>query len=807
MSKKVYLSFLLHGNMCYDRYTKHEIREKFPVIYATGLHEIRRFPQVTAHIDFPGLTTLSLKHHAPWFIDELKPLIANGQVIMVGCQYGASHAMCSDEESDIIAGRVSMEILRDELQPNVSTFFPQEIAFHSQLPFVMTQIGARRIIVAPPERWLHPKRIKGMDGSHVDLYPLDQRFRDVGKLEELYDAAEDGDFVLTGGDFEMLGNIEAYVRKIDELTKKGKTIEWTTVERYEREVGVSDEVEAPGPVGYTSDDTLASPSFSRWVSHPEDPAWHAEAVRATDALRTAGFAKAAAAQDQMDAVDAPWQERWTSEPDNPWSHHFEDATEFPETEPGYLTNGSTPTLLSRAWHHLLIGLNSDASGWAPWTPRTRHRKAALRTSHALAQEVIHRFAQQLAGELAPFPGDAEALVLALNPAPARTVELTIPTPRQMSLLGADGGEVPGTQRFRDGAWSVTTRVKLPPYGYTLFGLATAAPSPPSPWCQGNTAEFAGWRVELESGDLMLSGPGGDISISIPPFRISDPSGTAATEDIAPNWDHACTRTRKTPQSHDLEVFTEVAWAVWVRLVISLHADHAQITAEVSVDQPRRIGNLGTYNPEGLLLQFKGQPGRGVYDIPYATVTHPTPAPSFIAAQRFVGLESTTTPFGLIALGGDQSFKVDAADGTIAASLGASIKGRPDLRPECRMLPDGTAEHKLVSGGDQFFGTQTHRFALAFGDRTKLATAAHQLRTGTPVVHVAPGTGSRPLTGSLFDITPKTVRATAFRTNQEGIAIVLNNLAPETTGAQCNGHTTELPAYGTEIIRLDSHPCP
>ena len=28
--KTVYISFLLHGNMCYDRYTKQEIREKFP---------------------------------------------------------------------------------------------------------------------------------------------------------------------------------------------------------------------------------------------------------------------------------------------------------------------------------------------------------------------------------------------------------------------------------------------------------------------------------------------------------------------------------------------------------------------------------------------------------------------------------------------------------------------------------------------------------------------------------------------------------------------------------------------------------
>ena len=63
--KKLFISLLLHGNMCYDRYVKQEIRETFPQIYAAGIRALHRFPEVTAHIDFPGLTVLSLKHYAP----------------------------------------------------------------------------------------------------------------------------------------------------------------------------------------------------------------------------------------------------------------------------------------------------------------------------------------------------------------------------------------------------------------------------------------------------------------------------------------------------------------------------------------------------------------------------------------------------------------------------------------------------------------------------------------------------------------------------------------------------------------------
>ena len=208
--KTVHISFLLHGNMCYDRYTKQEIRDKFPRIYATGVRALARHPEVTAHIDFPGLTLLSLKHYAPWFLKELKPLVDRRQIVMAGCQYAASHALCSDEESDLVASRLTMEMLRRELQPDCSTFFPQEMAFHPQLPYIMNQIGASRLIVMPGG-WQRPRRVHGIDGSSVLVYPLDLHTVRLGKLEEYYDSHEDGSFGMGGGDFEALGNIDAYV--------------------------------------------------------------------------------------------------------------------------------------------------------------------------------------------------------------------------------------------------------------------------------------------------------------------------------------------------------------------------------------------------------------------------------------------------------------------------------------------------------------------------------------------------------------------------------------------------------------------
>ena len=798
--KTVYISFLLHGNMCYDRYTKQEIREKFPKIYATGVRAMHKFPEVTAHIDFPGLTLLSLRHHAKWFLDELKPLVDRKQVVMVGCQYAASHALCADEESDLIAGRVSMEILRDELAPGISAFFPQEIVFHPQMPYIMNQIGARQLIVMPTG-WPRPQRVKGIDGSQVLVFPLDLHAIRLGKLEEFYDTHEDGSFIMTGGDFEMLGNVQAYVDEIKRLADKGKLIKWTTVDRYEQEVGIKEECDAPNPFGQAGEDREPSPSFSRWVGDPEDMIWHGYAVEAMDAIRSAGFAKAVARIHSLGDVDLPLAQAWTTEPDNAWDHRFEEVNEYPETEEKYLSDDGRPTILSRAWHQLLIGLNSDASGWFPWTPRTRHRNTCLQTSRAYSREILARFARHLASKIAKPRSEASAYVLALNPAPARTAEVSLEVKGPLSIVEADGKALPTAVSLHDGKWFAKSRIELPGYGYKLLGLVPAADIQTERWTRGRKAHFAGRSAALFDGHLTLSEGRKKVLVSIAPFKLSDPSGAAPTQEIAPTWAAAETRIRKTLFGQDIEVFTELAWAVWLRLVIGLRADHIEVTAEVHVDMPRRIGNL-KYDPNGLLVQFKGGPGQVFYDVPYATIQHRNDGPSFVAAQRFVVLESGASSFGLIALGGNQSFKVAGKEGILAANLGASTQGRPDTRPQCILRPDGTGEHKISSGGDPFMGSYQHRFALVFSDRVGMALAARRLRTSVPMIRIVPDGRDWPAEQSLLAVGPDdTAHVTAFRVKRDYCELVINDLTGKPGKVTCQGQSANLPAFGIAALRF------
>lgn len=796
--KTVYISFLLHGNMCYDRYTKQEIRAKFPRIYAAGVRAMNKFPEVTAHIDFPGLTLLSLKHHATWFLDELKLLVNRKQVVMVGCQYAASHALCSDEESDLVAGRATMEILRRELQPDTSTFFPQEMIFHPQMPYIMNQIGAKRLVVMP-RGWQRPRRVHGIDGSTVIVYPHDGELIQPHKLEAFYDSHPDGSFVMAGGDFEQLGNVQAYLDEICRLAEKGKVIRWTTVDRYEREVGVHDECEAPHPFRGTLEDLEASPSFSRWVARPEDMIWHGHAVEAMDAIRAAGFAKVAAAVHKLTDVDPSLTQAWTTLPDNPWDARFEEVGEYPETESHYLTSDGQSTVLSRAWHHLLIGLNSDASGWFPWTPRTRHRNTVLDTSRALSDEIIARFAGQIASRIQKPSRNCRGHAIALNPAPARTADVSLEVEGPLAFVDAEGKQIPTVVSLRDGKWIAEARMELPAYGYKCLGLEPAGKVETDAWTTGNEVAFGGRLASFADGRLVLGEGQARVEIDLPPFKLSDPSKAAPTEEVTPTWADAACRIRRTPFGSDLELFTELAWAVWLRLMVSLREDRIEILAEVHLDLPRRIGNL-TYDPQGLLLRFKGQPGRGFYDVPYATIEHTNPEASFVAAQRFAALDSGDASFTLVALGGNQSFQLAAKAGTLAANLGASLPGHADTRPECIVRPDGYGEHRITSGGDPMMGSYRHRFALVFQRPAEATVTAHRLRTAAPVVRVELGDGNWPAQQSLLNVEPANVHVTAFRADRDGCHLVVNNLTGEPSRVQCQDQTVTLPAWGVATVR-------
>ena len=370
----------------------------------------------------------------------------------------------------------------------------------------------------------------------------------------------------------------------------------------------------------------------------------------------------------------------------------------------------------------------------------------------------------------------------------------------LGLVAADGSPQPGGISLVDGKWTACARVELPAYGYRLFGLQESTPETPHAWTAGREVATGGKQAALKSGRLTVNEGDRRIEIAVAPFRLADPSGAAPAEDVKPDWSRASARIRQTRFGGDLEVFTELAWAVWLRLVIGLRADRVEVTAGVHVDMPRRIGKLD-YHPEGLLLEFRGRPGRVLYDVPYATIEHPYPEPSFVAAQRFVAIDAAEATFGIVALDGDQSFQVSAREGAIAASLGASIQGRADTRPQCIILPDGYARHEITSGGDPFFGSYRHRFALLHRPVPEIAAAAGELRTAVPLFRVMPGARDWPTEQSLFTLNAPSARITAFRPIPNGCSVVVNDLTGIRSDITFGSEKANLPAFGIRTVTV------
>ena len=142
---------------------------------------------------------------------------------------------------------------------------------------------------------------------------------------------------------------------------------------------------------------------------------------------------------------------------------------------------------------------------------------------------------------------------------------------------------------------------------------------------------------------------------------------------------------------------------------------------------------------------------------------------------------------------------------MAASLGASTQGRPDTRPECYIREDGTAEHRITSGGHPFMGSYTHRFALVFSEPAEIAAEARRLRTAVPVASIEPREGDWPSERSLFSVTPDSAYVTAFRITKERCEVTVNDLSgnsSEATVSSSRGkRRVDLVPYGIATVEI------
>lgn len=246
------------------------------------------------------------------------------------------------------------------------------------------------------------------------------------------------------------------------------------------------------------------------------------------------------------AADVPLKQAWTTPPDNPWDAYFEEVGEFSRDRsslpgPRRRTDRALARLAPCADRP-----TQDSSGWFPWTPRTLHRETVLDTSRAYSNEVLARShnrwrrAQPACGGLCGLCARAESRAL-----PAADISFAVDGP--LALVAADGA-----CRFRGlprGAVTASARVELPAYGYRLLGLRER-PCDAQPlaewWCGPRRVSADGKCAALTEGRLIVAEGSRQIEITVAPFKLSDPSGAATTEERCAGLDARDDRVRETP---------------------------------------------------------------------------------------------------------------------------------------------------------------------------------------------------------------------------------------------------------------------
>jgi len=501
--KTVYVTFVYHGNMCWDRYTKAQIREGFPTIYRLIVDIWKQNPELGSNVELSGVTLKTLQQVAPDLLDDMKKLEKMGRLVFVGTHYAAQVNLCTDEETEIKSIWLGTEINRRELGVTVHGFWPQEVSYYPQLPRVLTELGLGWTIIRPTRFLTRPIRLKGLDGTEIIGIPL-LPLR-VDEFEQLYDKFSDGDLMAFGGDFEA--NWPPILMSILEASKhlreKGKNVEFVTIPEYLEKHSIVEVEEMPVFRASNREENVNSPSLSRWVSDPLDIIIHEQTKRSMYAVRHAEALASLLKEAYNVDVDLPIEESKTTLVDEPSGWCIEGIEDFPEVETEYLSRDGKMRMLSRIWHLLLIGVNSDSRGWYPIIERRRHRLNCLRNAELLSKEMIWNALRAIGERVDLSKIEADRFFIVYNPLRSRKAQIELKLGMPHEIVGPNGESIPTLNKLTEEGILTEAIVNVPDYGYTVLGAIKGGKVKRLEWQKGKSIENTHMSLSYEDGRLKL----------------------------------------------------------------------------------------------------------------------------------------------------------------------------------------------------------------------------------------------------------------------------------------------------------------
>ena len=195
--KKVYMSYILHGNMNYDRYVRPTIWRDFPIIYDNLLDFMDEHPDFKGQLQFSGQTLNSMRQAAPEVLEHAMTIHKRGQLNFTGTFYSEPVNVNMDGETNYRCAWLGTKIVEDFVG-QTDGFYLQERAYHPQLPWILNNANVSWTPVITGDDSYFPFRLQGMDGSESVCVPITRQ-----KIVEKIKSAPENSLIVIEEDYEI----------------------------------------------------------------------------------------------------------------------------------------------------------------------------------------------------------------------------------------------------------------------------------------------------------------------------------------------------------------------------------------------------------------------------------------------------------------------------------------------------------------------------------------------------------------------------------------------------------------------------
>lgn len=775
--KRVFMSFILHGNMNYDRYVRTTLWRDFPVIYDNLLTFMDEHPDFKGQLQFSGQTLGSLKQAAPHVLDHAMRIHERGQLNFTGTFYSEPVNVNMDGETNYRCALLGTRIVEDFIGKKSDGFYLQERAYHPQLPWILNNSNVSWTpIITNDDSW-RPFRLSGLDGSSSVCVPITR-----SKPLEKVVVAPENSLITIEEDYEIPQKFSRTYAQVAEFNATHQDIEvvWITVKEYIEKFGLAEEQYVDHSA---KADDLAHGTYSRWTADPLDIIIQEHTDHAMTDFRSANIFNALLHYAKGWNLDKEISQCDVAPVEDPLAWNIERAELYPDVEPKYLTRNGKVTTLSRSEHLLLWAVNSDSKGWYPLYEKRSERITSLLNSSALSKAIINDGMDKLAENIKLNGYDTYFMALCMEHASKR--KITIESDRAYAIYDyATGKSLESLCTRNAEGYTIEFEAELPSFGYTVFGAKRVENAEVKAWNEGNTITSGDISICASEDKVVINDGGRKTELSLAPFQIKA-LAEMKTGEGNDKWREAkqygATHTKVC--GSELVVDRQLDWLLHMRQHFVIEQGRVVCNISFTAPHPTIIRRLGaearSFDPRGLdLVIATGKPCKTIFDIPFGLSEYTKGGEGHFCLLNMCALEGADGGLIVTPRSGEQGFSVDADKGEMTLYLGASTVSGPVKDVTLTFVTPVNVKQEQSWYLEPFHGTYNHTITFdTYSGSWQQSGALQQARQATTPIYIrqclGSAKGSLAAQGSLLESSSRSVDITSAEVIDGKLSVRLN----------------------------------